>query len=507
MVDDGRDWDDRPQRPVRTRFALLLIVLLLAPASAALAFDNTEPDAAQQWYLTQDAAWTHWPSLPHLKTVRVAVIDSGIDATHPELRGRIAAGVSYVGGTWRTDTCGHGTFIAGEIAANPNNDIGIAGMAFNASLLIAKVVDGSCNVSTSGEVKAIRWAVDHGARVINLSIGGIRDPGDLELDSYSASEEAAIEYAWSKGVLVVAAVGNGPQAPRTPWPYADYPAALPHVLGVGAIRENGAVPDYSDRDPQYVDLVAPGGPIFSTIPHNLVDDAIPGCAGMAYSDCGPSEFRDGIGTSFAAPQVAAAAALLLGVDPSLTPAQVEWILERSATDASPSTGCAPCPIGRDSLTGWGTLDVAAALKLLGNGDNLPAADAYEPNDDAAMPGASAWPLTLPQTIHATLDYWDDPVDVYAVKLVKGETVFARLNKAGVPNWLTLWRPGTKTVYGPPRSELANRAAKGVIRAGRSGSPTTRPPTAPTTSRCRPAPGSARRTVTSSRSRCRRPRRL
>ncbi len=128
------------------------------------------------------------------------------------------------------------------------------------------MVESDCNVSTTGEIKAIRWAVGHGARVINLSIGGIRDPSDPELDSYSPPEEAAIEYAWSKGVLVVAAVGNGTQAPATPWNYADYPAALPHVLGVGAIREDGAVPDYSNRDRQYVDIVAPGGPIFSTIP-------------------------------------------------------------------------------------------------------------------------------------------------------------------------------------------------------------------------------------------------
>jgi Subtilase family len=448
---------------VYKRFALLLIVLLLAPASAALAFNNTEPDAAQQWYLTQDNAWTHWPSMPHLKPVRVAVIDSGIDATHPDLRGRIAGGISFVGGSWRKDSCGHGTFIAGEIAANPTNDVGIAGMAFNASLLIAKVVDGSCNVSTSGEVKAIRWAVDHGARVINLSIGGIRDPGDLDLDSYSASEEAAIEYAWSKGVLVVAAVGNGTQAPSTPWQFADYPAALPHVLGVGAIRENGAVPDYSDRDPQYVDLVAPGGPIFSTIPRNLVDASIYGCAGMPYSNCGPSEFRAGIGTSFSAPQVAAAAALMLGIDPALTPSQIEWILERTATDASPSTGCAPCPIGRDALTGWGTLDVAAALNRIGDEQDLPTADAYEPNDDA---GTLAYPLRGIRKVNATIDFWDDPIDVYAITLKRGQTLFARLGAGAPPRTsLFLWRPGTTHITGPARTVLANRAARGTATSG------------------------------------------
>ena len=153
----------------------------------------------------------------------------------------------------------------------------------------------------------------------------------------SPAEEAAVEYAWSKGVLVVAAVGNGPQAPRTPWPFADYPAALPHVIGVAAVNQRGNVPAYSNRDKQFVDIAAPGGPIFSTIPRNLVDASAPGCdgPGAAYSDCGPSEFKDGIGTSFAAPQVAAAAALVLGSYPKLSASQLEWVLERSAGDASP----------------------------------------------------------------------------------------------------------------------------------------------------------------------------
>ncbi len=445
---------------MRTQLVFAALVVLLLPA-AALAFPNTEPDAAQQWYLTQDNAWSFWATQPKLAQVRVAVIDSGIDAGHPEFAGRIAAGASFVGGSWRTDTCGHGTFVAGVIAANGHNGQGIAGIAFNAKLLIAKVVQSDCNVSTEGEIKGIYWAVAHGARVINLSIGGIRDPQDSELDSYSPGEEAALEYAYKKGVLVVAAVGNGTQAPKTPWPYADYPAALPHVVGVAAIRETGDVPDYSNRDAQFVDIAAPGGPIFSTIPRNLVDDSILGCSGMPYSNCGPSEFQNAIGTSFSTPQVTAAAALLIGSDPSLTPSQVEWLLERSATDASPATGCPECAVGRDSLTGFGDLNIEAAMKLLGNETNLPAPDAYEPNDDADMPGAQAWPLAVPKTIDATLDYWDDPVDVYAIHLAKGETVFARLNKVQVPNSLTLWRPGTKTVYGAPRAELANRAATGA----------------------------------------------
>ena len=131
------------------------------------------------------------------------------------------------------------------------------------------------------------------------------------------------------------AVGNGPTSPATPWGFADWPAALPHVIGVGALRQDGSVPEYSNRDALFVDIAAPGR-------RDLLDDpaqprrrARPGCTGEAYSDCGPAEFRQAIGTSFAAPQVSAAAALLLGQDPTLKPDQVAWLLERSATDVDP----------------------------------------------------------------------------------------------------------------------------------------------------------------------------
>ena len=218
------------------------------------------------------------------------------------------------------------------------NNEGIAGMAFNAQLMIAKVVGADGNISLAGEVAAIRWAVDHGARVINLSLGGVRDPLDPKLDTYSPLEQAAVAYAYSRGVVVVAAVGNGPQSPATPWNFADYPAALPHVIGVSAVRQDGTVPDYSNRDAVYNDIAAPGAAIFSTIPQGLVDDN-PDCSARPYSDCGPLEFRLGIGTSFATPQVTAAAALLLGEDPSLRPEQVAWLLERSADDSGAASVC------------------------------------------------------------------------------------------------------------------------------------------------------------------------
>ena len=428
---------------MKRRIALAVAALALAMPAASFGFDNTEPLAAKQWYLERDNAWSFWPERPSLFPVRVAVIDSGIDGGHPELAGRVVAARSFVGGSPYRDTQGHGTFVAGEIAANPSNRQGIAGLAFNAQLVIAKVVQGDGEISLEGEVAAIRWAVDQGARVINLSLGGVRDPLNAKLDTYSPLEEAAIEYAYSKGVVVVAAVGNGPQSPATPWQFAHYPAALPHVIGVSAIRRDGSVPAYSNRDVVYNDLTAPGDAMFSTIPRDLIEKK-PRCADHPYSDCGPFEFRDAIGTSFAAPQVSAAAALLLGQRPSLRPEQVAWLLERSATDASPQTGCSVCPLGRDLYTGWGMLDVLAASTMLTDGTKLPLPDRLEPNDDAG-PWSHALP-PLPHVVDATLDYWDDNIDVYRVHLSAGSRLFARASGKGTLK-LALWAPGTQHVEG------------------------------------------------------------
>jgi Subtilase family len=428
------------------RFAVAAAAVLVAlgVTAVALAFDNTEPLAAKQWYLTEDKAWDFWPSQPELYPVKIAVIDSGIDRGHPEFADRIAAGRSFVGSPWYVDTVGHGTFVAGEIAASPFNGVGIAGLAFNAQLLIAKVVRADGTVSLSGEVAAIRWAADHGAQVVNLSLGGVRDPLNARLDSYSPLEQAAVDYAYAKGAVVVAAVGNGPQSPATPWPFAHYPAALPHVIGVSAVRRDGSVPAYSNRDTVYNDIAAPGDDMFSTVPRNLTS-ADPACADQPYSDCGPAEFRDAIGTSFAAPQVSAAAALLLGQNPKLAPQQVAWLLERTAADAAPSSGCAQCPAGRDKFTGWGRVDVLAALTMLTSGRPLPPVDHYEPNDNAG-PWAHALP-PLPRTVSATLDFWDDDLDVYRIHLSAGQRLFARLTPQVGRVTLALWQPGTQRVDG------------------------------------------------------------
>ena len=409
-----------------------------------LAFTPNDPLITRQWYLGRIHAFDAWSQMPTLANVRVAVLDSGVDSSHPDLESQIADGRSFVSSTWESDTNGHGTFVAGEIAAALNNGTGIAGIGFPAELLIAKIVRADGTISPDAEARAIHWAVDRGARVINMSFGGVRDPHDPSLDTYSPLEAAAVQYAVSKGVLVVAAVGNADSAPTEPWGYAGYPAALPHVLGVSALNRDGTVPNFSNRDSRYVDIAAPGESIFSTLPYALTASSRPGCLPQGYSDCGPMEFRRGEGTSFSAPQVSAAAAVLFATDPAAQADQVANILTRTAHDSDRDTGCVRCYTGRDSLTGWGLLDIGAAVRALAA--QLPDPDRYEANDRAST-AAALWGRKG-QRIQATVDYWDDRYDVYKIKIRRGQKVVVTLRgPAGLNSNLFLWKPGTKSIAG------------------------------------------------------------
>ncbi len=424
--------------------AAVTAALVMTVATPAVAFAPSDPLAAEQWYLAADHAFDAWSQPPVLTPVRVAIIDSGIDASHPELARRVVAVRSFVGGSATIDTLGHGTFVAGVIAAGVDDGVGIAGMFPGSQLIVAKVVRADGTIPVSAEAHAIRWAVDQGARVVNLSFGGVRDPLDRTYDEFSQPEAEAVAYAVQHGCVIVAAVGNGDRAPAEPWRFADYPAALPHVLGVSAYAMDGSVPDFSNRDLLYNDIAAPGEQIVSTLPSALTA-AFPDCQPQGYSPCGPPDYRDAEGTSFAAPQVSAAAAILISIQPTLTADQVTTILERTAIDATPDNGCTPCAPGRDSYTGWGHLNVLAAIQALDG--PLPAADAYEPNDDA---GPGAWPLPgNHRTVKATIDYWDDRHDVYAVTLEQSQRLLATLSTGPQTHVaLTLWRPGTQHIRAP-----------------------------------------------------------
>jgi len=409
--------------------------------SRRLSLVPSDPLVSRQWYLSYSGFYP-WVTYPAFERIPVAVIDSGVDGSHPDLAGRILDAKSFVGGSARVDTLGHGTFVAGLIGAGVDNGIGIAGLAPSAQLLVAKVVTRSRMIPVDAEAQAIRWAVENGARVINMSLGGVRDPLDPDRDTYSRLEADAVAYAISNGVVVVAAVGNGDQAPSTPWKYASYPAALPHVLGVSATTDSGGIPRFSNRDRIYNDVAAPGLEIVSLLPRPLTA-RFPSCADQGYSSCGPDEYREAQGTSFAAPQVSAAAAVLLSLRPMLRPEQVTRILERTALDLSVATGCDLCGPGRDAYSGWGRLNVTGAIAALDG--RLPAPDAFEANDDAgprsfALSGAT-------RRISATVDFWDDQDDVYAIRLGERQPVYVGLtgSETTADVSLALWLPGTRSV--------------------------------------------------------------
>ncbi len=413
--------------------------------SRRLALVPTDPFVSRQWYLTQSRFYESWLTYPAFEPVPVAVIDSGADLKHPELAGRVLDSKSFVGGSPAVDPLGHGTFVAGLIAASVDNGIGIAGLAPPAELLVAKVVTPSRTIPIDAEVRAIRWAVERGARVINMSLGGVRDPLQPDRDTFSRLEADAVAYAVRNGVVVVAAVGNDDQAPSSPWQFASYPAALPHVLGVSAVSQLGNVPRFSNRDKIYNDLAAPGEQILSTFPRGLTS-RFPACADQGFSSCGPDEYRQAQGTSFSAPQASAAAAILFSLRPGLTAEQVTTILERTAADVNAETGCAACSSGRDALSGWGQLDVVAAIAALDK--PLPPADSYETNDDAGSRAARI-PVRsgTNRLVRATVDFWDDQDDLYAVRLEEGKRVYLGLTAAlgSADLSLALWLPKAKFI--------------------------------------------------------------
>jgi subtilisin family serine protease len=229
------------------------------------------------------------------------------------------------------------------------------------------------------------------------------------------------------------------------------------VIGVAALDKAGNVPAFSDRDPTYVDLAAPGVDVFSTFPSSLTG-LQQGCTPQGYTPCATGDYVHPEGTSFAAPQVSAAAAVLLGLDPALTNEQVATLLERKADDVTPATGCPKCLVGRDKLSGWGRLDVAKAVAAISPGVPLPSPDRFEPNDDVTQ----AYPLWgKKRTVTATADYWDDRFDLYRVKLAKGQRLQlrARARWHGAKVRLVLWQPGTTTILRP--NFRSRRAAQSV----------------------------------------------
>jgi len=263
--------------------------------------------------------------------IRIAVIDSGVDADHPQLRGQVATGRDFLHGdaSGRQDCVGHGTAVASIIAAQPASGAGLRGLAPGATIVPVRVSEQTDTEQQSGEpaspagfATAIDWAVDEGrADVINMSLVMTDDDDRVR---------AAVARAAAAGVIVVAAAGNhGKPDEANPRPY---PASYPDVIGVGAIGPNGVAGDFSQHG-DYVDVMAPGVD---------VTFAAPGAGHL-----------DGSGTSYATPFVAATAALIKQRFPALTPAQVARRIFATAD---------PAPGGRRSdRYGFGVLNPYRAL--------------------------------------------------------------------------------------------------------------------------------------------------
>ncbi|GAB3158650.1 hypothetical protein GCM10027290_62240 [Micromonospora sonneratiae] len=259
-----------------------------------------------------------WPTTMG-RGVTVAVIDTGVDGSHPQLRGAVGQGWDFVDSapSGGTDCVSHGTAVASLIAARPVPGIGFVGVAPEASILPVRVVERTD--SGLGEpavlARAIRWAVDHGARVVNISLVTAEDTADLR---------AAVRYANEHDVLLVAAAGTRPSNTELPDP-ADgtdppyYPAAYPGVLGVGAVDGAGARLA-SSPVASYVDIAAPGGPV-------LAATRVRGHGAWS-------------GTSFATGLVSGVAALVRAAEPKLTAAEVERRLLATANRVAGGPGTA-----------------------------------------------------------------------------------------------------------------------------------------------------------------------
>jgi len=229
------------------------VLIGLSGSSAPLVQSSqSASDLRSQWALARIHALPSTWSTANVSPVLVAVLDTGIDKNHEDLSGRVVAEIDLSESPDVTDSYGHGTPIAGIIAADADNGLGIAGLAPDSLLVNVKVADddGSCQLSALAA--GIIWAVDYGARVINISIE-LKEPAP-ELDK-------AIDYAWENGALVIAAAGNDGNS------LAVYPAACENCLAVTAIQEDGTLAPLANYG-DWVDVAAPGMYIYSTLPGN-----------------------------------------------------------------------------------------------------------------------------------------------------------------------------------------------------------------------------------------------
>ncbi len=312
----------------KTKPSDVVLRLLELPSAAYV-----EPNVEYQWLIDPNDTlypqenWAKTDNLPEAWSIAtgqsstiVAVLDSGVRADHPDLSGKIVSGYDFFSNDANTtDDVGHGTGVAGIIAARGNDGIGIAGAAWNVKIMPIKV--GNADGAPVRDIaQGIYYAVDNGASVINLSLGS---------DTPSATLEDSIKYAYNHNVVVVAAAGNKPDQ-------ASFPASYPQTISVGAATTAGdSVAGFSSKISR-VDLSAPGVDILTT-----------------YWQIGTgNDWALVSGTSFSTPMVTGTVALMHSIDPSLTVEQVRSILTETAKKSLQS----------DQGAGAGLLDAGAAVR-------------------------------------------------------------------------------------------------------------------------------------------------
>ncbi len=311
-----------------------------------LAATPNDPLYSSEWHLGKIASPSAWDLTQGNSSIVVAVVDTGVDGTHPDLVNKMVPGYNvYNNNTDTSDVYGHGTMVAGIIGAETNNGLGVSSIAWLNPIMPIRITDSSLTVYYSVVANGITWAADHGAKVINVSISGVAG---------SSTVTSAASYAMNKGAVVVAAAGNCGCFDSTP--------ANPYIISVSATDQNDNLASWSSTG-AYVDVAAPGVSIYTTT------------MGGGYGT--PS------GTSVASPVAAGVMALIMSANPNLTPTQVISLLEANADDLG--------PVGYDTSYGYGRVDaykaVAAAVSNLPPADNTPpVASITSPTNGATVSG-------------------------------------------------------------------------------------------------------------------------
>ncbi|MEA2443296.1 MAG: serine protease, partial [Thermoleophilales bacterium] len=328
--------------------AVLVGLLLAAPGASAAVTCTYAPSAyssagspggppandplfPRQWGLTQIKAPAAWGRGARGAGATIAVIDTGADLTHPDLQANLVPGADFVPGGGACDgpqdENGHGTHTAGIAAAVTNNGVGVAGTAPDAKVMPLRALDDAGSGEDAWIIAAIKYAADNGAKVINMSLGGMVVVG--QVPQLNQELEDAVKYAWDKGVVVVASAGNDS------FPLCGYPAAARYAICVGATDRRGAPSAYSNfpNDPdQTVGVRAPGGAgsPFCEDDEDIWSTVWPGSSFDCKGTGSLTGYDTIAGTSMAAPYAAGVAALLSGQ--GLTNAQIMECIKKTSSN-------------------------------------------------------------------------------------------------------------------------------------------------------------------------------